>query len=97
VEFSDDIEFSDTFFSVLKQTLIDQEEYELIGLLDKIKDSVKKAMPSSYESALAEKGQTPASVRKMMIDGPKKGDYVMPPIDVPKRGGHKYEHFVQRA
>lgn len=37
-----DIEFSDTFFSVLKQTLIDQEEYELIGLLDKIKDSVKK-------------------------------------------------------
>jgi hypothetical protein len=42
VEFSDDIEFSDTFFSVLKQTLIDQEEYELIGLLDKIKDSVKK-------------------------------------------------------
>lgn len=42
VEFSDDIEFSDTFFSVLKQTLIDQEEYELIGLLDKIRDSVKK-------------------------------------------------------
>jgi hypothetical protein len=42
VEFSDDIEFSDTFFSVLKQTLIDQEEYELIGLLDKVKDSVKK-------------------------------------------------------
>lgn len=40
--FSDDIEFSDTFFSVLKQTLIDTEEYELIGLLDKVKDSVKK-------------------------------------------------------
>ena len=42
IEFCDDIEFSDTFFSVLKETLIDQEEYELIGLLDKIKDSVKK-------------------------------------------------------
>ena len=62
--------------------------------LSNLKDSVKKAMPSSYESALAEKGQTPASVRKMMIDGPKKGDYVMPPMDVPKRGGHKYESMV---
>ena len=51
-------------------------------------------LPQSYESALAEKGQTPASVRKMMIDGPKKSDYVMPPIDVPKRGGHKYEDAV---
>ena len=30
----------------------------------------------------------------MMIDSPKKGDYVMPPIDVPKRGGHKYEDAV---
>jgi hypothetical protein len=51
-------------------------------------------LPQSYEAALAEKGQTPASVRKMMIDGPKKGDYVMPPMDVPKRGGHKYEDAV---
>jgi len=51
-------------------------------------------IPQSYEAALAEKGQTPASVRKMMIDGPKKGDYVMPPMDVPKRGGHKYESMV---
>ena len=51
-------------------------------------------LPQSYEAALAEKGQTPASVRKMMIDSPKKGDYVMPPIDVPKRGGHKYEDMV---
>jgi hypothetical protein len=54
----------------------------------------KSILPQSYESALAEKGQTPASVRKMMIDGPKKGDYVMPPMDVPKRGGHKYEDAV---
>jgi len=51
-------------------------------------------LPQSYEAALAEKGQTPASVRKMMIDSPKKGDYVMPPLDVPKRGGHKYEDMV---
>jgi hypothetical protein len=51
-------------------------------------------LPQSYETALAEKGQTPASVRKMMIDSPKKGDYVMPPMDVPKRGGHKYEDMV---
>jgi hypothetical protein len=51
-------------------------------------------LPQSYEAALAEKGQTPASVRKMMIDSPKKGDYVMPPMDVPKRGGHKYEDMV---
>lgn len=54
----------------------------------------RSILPQSYESALAEKGQTPASVRKMMIDGPKKGDYVMPPMDVPKRGGHKYEEAV---
>jgi hypothetical protein len=54
----------------------------------------RSIFPQSYESALAEKGQTPASVRKMMIDGPKKGDYVMPPMDVPKRGGHKYEDMV---
>jgi hypothetical protein len=51
-------------------------------------------LPQSYEAALAEKGQTPASVRKMMIDSPKKGEYVMPPLDVPKRGGHKYEDMV---
>jgi hypothetical protein len=42
VEFSDDIEFSDTFFSVLKQTLIDQEEYELISLVDKKINSLEK-------------------------------------------------------
>ena len=50
--------------------------------------------PKSYEATLAEKGQTPASIRQMMINAPKKGDYVMPPLDVPKRGGHKYEDMV---
>ena len=50
--------------------------------------------PKSYEATLAEKGQTPASIRQMMIDAPKKGDYVMPPLDAPKRGGHKYEDMV---
>jgi len=29
-----------------------------------------------------------------MIDSPKKGDYVMPPITSSKRGGHKYEDMV---
>jgi hypothetical protein len=61
-------------------------------------------LPQSYEAALAEKGQTPASARKFMIEGPKKGDYVMPPMDKPeksfrdtyKRGGHKYEADVIR-
>jgi len=60
------------------------------------------AIPQSYEAALAEKGQTPASARKLMIEGPKKGDYVMPPLDSEKpgvgggqrRGGHKYEDVV---
>jgi len=55
-------------------------------------------MPESYEAELAKKGQTPASARKLMIDGPKKGDYVMPPLDSqrpgPSRGGHKYEDMV---
>ena len=61
-------------------------------------------LPQSYEAALAEKGQTPASARKLMIEGPKKGDYVMPPMDKPeksfrdvyKSGGHKYEADVIR-
>lgn len=61
------------------------------------------AIPQSYEAALAERGQTPASARKLMIEGPKKGDYVMPPLDskkpsgegiMQKRGGHKYEDVV---
>lgn len=44
------------------------------------------AIPQSYEAALAEKGQTPASARKLMIEGPKKGDYVMPPLDSKRPG-----------
>jgi hypothetical protein len=51
-------------------------------------------LPKSYEAALAEKGQTPASIRKMMIDATKKGDDVMPPVNASKRGGHKYEDMV---
>lgn len=62
-------------------------------------------LPRSYEAELAEKGQTPASARKLMIEGPKRGDYVMPPLDsqrpsgegsMQKRGGHKYEDAVVR-
>lgn len=58
----------------------------------------KSIFPKSYKATLAEKGQTPASVRQMMIDGPKKGDYVAPPL-VPSmerrnRGNHKYESLV---
>jgi len=62
-----------------------------------IPDTSGISIPKSYESALAEKGQTPATVRKMMIEGPKKGDYVMPPVEAsetPRRGGHKYEDAV---
>jgi len=64
-----------------------------------IPESSGIALPKSYEGALAEKGQTPATVRKMMIEGPKKGDYVMPPVEASettKRGGHKYEDAVVR-
>jgi soluble lytic murein transglycosylase-like protein len=62
-----------------------------------IPDTSGISIPKSYEGALAEKGQTPATVRKMMMEGPKKGDYVMPPLEAsetPKRGGHKYEDAV---
>jgi hypothetical protein len=55
---------------------------------------LSQIMPKSYEATLAEKGQTPASILKMAVDKPKKGDYVMPPLDVAKRGGHKYEDMV---
>jgi len=69
----------------------------LAGLRSAIPERSSIPMPKSYEGALAEKGQTPATVRKMMIEGPKKGDYVMPPIEASettKRGGHKYEDAV---
>jgi len=69
----------------------------LASLRSAIPDSSGISIPKSYEGALAEKGQTPATVRKMMMEGPKKGDYVMPPLEaseVPKRGGHKYEDAV---
>jgi soluble lytic murein transglycosylase-like protein len=71
----------------------------LTGLRNAIpeRSSIPIPMPKSYEAALAEKGQTPATVRKMMIEGPKKGDYVMPPVEASettKRGGHKYEDAV---
>ena len=69
----------------------------LAGLRSAIPERSSIPMPKSYEAALAEKGQTPATVRKMMMEGPKKGDYVMPPIEASettKRGGHKYEDAV---
>lgn len=77
----------------------------LASLRGAIPQDLNIPMPKSYEAALAEKGQTPASARKLMIEGPKKGDYVMPPLDsekpgvgggVQKRGGHKYEDVVIR-
>jgi hypothetical protein len=69
----------------------------LASLRRAIPDTSGISIPKSYEGALAEKGQTPATVRKMMMEGPKKGDYVMPPLEAsetPKRGGHKYEDAV---
>jgi hypothetical protein len=69
----------------------------LASLKRAIPDSSGISIPKSYEGALAEKGQTPATVRKMMMEGPKKGDYVMPPLEAsetPRRGGHKYEDAV---
>jgi len=81
--------------------LPDEDEDEEKALMSRLMagiTSLKSAMPESYEAALAEKGQTPASIRQMMMDGPKKGDYVMPPLDSQKPGisgrGHKYEDVV---
>jgi hypothetical protein len=76
----------------------EDEEKNLMGRLMAGLASAKASMPESYEAELAKKGQTPASARKLMIEGPKKGDYVMPPLDSqrpsPTRGGHKYEDIV---
>ena len=81
--------------------LPDEDEDEEKALMSRLMagiTSLKSAMPEGYETALAEKGQTPASVRQMMMDGPKKGDYVMPPLDSQRPGasgkGHKYEDVV---
>ena len=71
----------------------------LTSLRSAIPDTSGISIPKNYEGALAEKGQTPATVRKMMMEGPKKGDYVMPPVEASettKRGGHKYEDAVVR-
>jgi hypothetical protein len=79
-------------------TLPDDDEEDEKALLSRLMAGLKSSMPESYEAELAKKGQTPASARKLMIDGPKKGDYVMPPLDsqrpAPTRGGHKYEDMV---
>jgi hypothetical protein len=78
----------------------EEDEKALMSRLMAGIGSLKSAMPESYEAALAEKGQTPATIRKMMMDGPKKGDYVMPPLDSQRPGasgrGHKYEDVVIR-
>lgn len=83
----------------------DEDDDKLFSKLMAGLSSVKSAMPESYEAELAKKGQTPASARKLMIEGPKKGDYVMPPLDsqrpsgegiMQRRGGHKYEDVVIR-
>lgn len=81
----------------------DDEDGKLFSKLMAGIAGLRSAMPESYEAELAKKGQTPASARKFMIEGPKKGDYVMPPLDKPERsfrdvykgrGGHKYEGMV---
>lgn len=86
----------------------EEDEDEEKGLMSRLMagiTSLKSGLPESYEAELAKKGQTPASARKLMIDGPKKGDYVMPPLDsqrpsgegiMQRRGGHKYEDLVIR-
>ena len=82
-------------------SLPDEDEDEEKNLMSRLMagiTSLKSAMPESYEAMLAQKGQTPTTIRKMMIESPKKGDYVMPPLDSQKPGiggrGHKYEDVV---
>jgi hypothetical protein len=78
----------------------EDEEKNLMGRLMAGITNLKSAMPESYEAMLAQKGQTPTTIRKMMIESPKKGDYVMPPLDSQKPSaggrGHKYEDVVIR-
>jgi hypothetical protein len=78
----------------------EDEEKNLMGRLMAGITNLKSAMPESYEAMLAQKDQTPTTIRKMMIEGPKKGDYVMPPLDSQKPSaggrGHKYEDVVIR-
>lgn len=78
----------------------EEDEKALMSRLMAGIGSLKSAMPEGYETALAEKGQTPTTIRKMMMEGPKKGDYVMPPLDSQRPGvsgrGHKYEDVVIR-
>lgn len=64
----------------------DDEEKGLMSRLMAGITSLKSSMPESYEAMLAQRGQTPASARKLMIEGPKKGDYVMPPLDSKRPG-----------
>jgi len=82
-------------------SLPDEDEDEEKNLMSRLMagiTSLKSAMPESYEAMLAQKGQTPTTIRKMMIESPKKGDYVMPPLDSQRPGpsgrGHKYEDVV---
>ena len=73
----------------------EEDEKALMSRLMAGISSLKSAMPEGYETALAEKGQTPATVRKMMMDGPKKGDYVMPPLDSQRPGASGRGHPLE--
>jgi hypothetical protein len=56
----------------------------------KLEAGISQIFPKSYEAALAEKGETPASIRKTAIEGAK------PVAQERPRGGHKYEDMVVR-
>lgn len=53
------------------------------------------SLPKSYEAALAERGETPATVRKATRETPTTVETVTS-TSIPKRGGHKYEDTVIR-
>lgn len=56
----------------------------------RLEAGISQILPKSYEAALAEKGETPASIRKTAIEGAK------PVAQERPRGGHKYEDMVVR-
>lgn len=55
------------------------------------RSGLSQMLPQSYEAALAEKGETPASIRKAAIEGTKNA-----PAPERTRGSHKYEDMVIR-
>ena len=68
----------------------------LAGLKASVARGEGFSLPQSYEAALAERGQTPATIRKAAMNAPTRAEATAPSEERRPRGSHKYEADVIR-